>query len=178
MPRRPDSLLPACRAASLTAGTWTARAVLAWAVLAGLFFMHGAASSAGGCQGGAPGTAVAAAVMPADPGAVAARPLPGDPHLAGTQVPAAAGPAVAGTPAGPAAPQAASVPRGSCDGGMLCSSRPPRQDCPGGNLTPPASVTVAMAAPALPGRAAAPRPPRPPGRPGLPLPLFLGVSRT
>ena len=173
---RLESPLSALRVVWSAVGSGTARAVLAWALLAGLFFMHGAASPAGGCQGGAPGPA-AAAVMPAAPGAVAARPLPGDSHWAVTQVPVTAGPAVHAAPAVPAAPQAAPLVRGSCDGGMLCSSRPPRQACAGGDLTAPASVAVFTAL-ALPGRTALPGRFRPPGKPGLPLPLFLGVSRT
>src|SRR5258707_487224 len=113
MHRRLESLLSACRVVSLAVWSWTARAALVWAVLAGLFFMHGATSPAGGCQGAVPGRAVAAAVMPAAPGAVAVRPLPRDPHLAVTDMPVTAGPAAHGTPAVSAAPQAAALPLGS-----------------------------------------------------------------
>jgi hypothetical protein len=106
-----------------------ARAVAVWAVLAGLFLMHGAASPAGGCCGGTPATAMTATAMTAMPA-----------------MPAAA-PAGAGVPPGPCASSVASA----------------------------AACTVpAAAVPA----AATYRPARPPGKAGLPLPLFLGVSRT
>jgi hypothetical protein len=81
--------------------------------------------------------------------------------------------------AGPAAAsQATAMAVDSCRGGMLCSSRQPRNTYTG-TLTAPLTVTaVVTVAAALPRPAAAYRSARPPGRPGLPLPLFLGVSRT
>jgi hypothetical protein len=54
-----------------------------WAVLTGLFFMHGAASLAGGCQGG-PLTAVTAAATPVMPGEATAGAVTGTAHQAGT----------------------------------------------------------------------------------------------
>lgn len=142
-----------------------------WAVLAGLFLMHGAASPAVGCCDGTPVTAMTAAGMlgvPAaatgsagHPGAVQA---PAGPQLAAWH--AAAASAVAASPA------AASPARG----GMLCSARQPRDASPSAILVADVAV-CAMTAAACPA-AVSPRAARPPGKPGLPLPLFLGVSRT
>ena len=68
--------------------------------------------------------------------------------------------------------------RGTVGGGMLCSARQPSGALAGPSATPPAGVATgavtAAARPAGCSRRAA----RPPGKPGLPLPLFLGVSRT
>jgi hypothetical protein len=156
------------------------RAVLAWAVLAGLFFMHGAPLSAG-CQGGAlmaPATLTVAQVLPAAaPGAA----VSGTVRLTAAWLPAtraAGGARQSAVPASPAS-RAAAEERGSCCEG-LCSSRQPRQGSGGALAASPAGavplpVAAALAAPCL---ATAPRTARPPGRPGLPLPLFLGVSRT
>jgi hypothetical protein len=61
--RRPGSFLSSYRRARLELRTWAVRAALAWAVLAGLFFMHGAASAAG-CADGPPVSSVVAAAAP------------------------------------------------------------------------------------------------------------------
>lgn len=154
--------------------------MLAWAVLTGLFFMHGAPSSAG-CPDGAPMaqfTATATAVLPAAaPGAAvavtdlltAARPPATSATASARQSPVPAPPALRAT---------ADKHGGSCCDG-LCSSRQPRQGS-GGALAGPAAAISLPAAAALPVRypAVAHRSGRPPGRPGMPLPLFLGVSRT
>ena len=141
---------------------WAGRAVLLWALLTGMFFMHGAAPPAAGCQGGTPVTPMAAAVM------------------AGT-VPDTGHPAAAHTPTGAAAvpAAAASLGRGACGGGMACSSRQPRSTLAAACAAVffPAGAAIITALPSM--VPAAPRGrARPPGRPGLPLPLFLGVSRT
>lgn len=160
---------------------WAARAVLVWAVLAGLFFMHGAVSSAGGCHGGVPVTSA----MAMGPQAVAA--MPGVVTAGRDDAMAPAGRAEAATarqfeahaPA-TSAFAATAVSSGQLHGGMLCSSRLPRQGFLGLSAAgPPAAVLFFAAAFALLTlRAGVSRPFRPPGRPGLPLPLFLGVSRT
>jgi hypothetical protein len=140
-----------------TGMSWAGRAVVLWAVLAGLFLMHGAAPPAGGCQGGAPVTAMtvtAVAVMPAAAPASA----PGTGHLA------AAGPMSA-----------------DCCGGMMCATRRPPDARASAFVIPLATAGVLATPPArAPAFLAAAfrRAWRPPGRQGLPLPLFLGVSRT
>jgi hypothetical protein len=133
------------------------QAVLAWAVLAGLFLMHGAASPAGGCGDGAPVMAVAAASLtPATPDASMVHAAPEAAH------------------------QAVSHAVGSRQAGMTpCSARQPRQ----GFLSVPVirlAVGVLFLLIAVPVLRclAVPRRVRPPGRPGLPLPLLLGISRT
>jgi hypothetical protein len=159
--------------------TWF-RAALAWAVLAGLFFMHGAPYSAG-CQDGAPMAPVAAtatAVLSASvPGTVVTGParltaawLPARSVALGARQPVVSAFPVSRAPAGE---------RGSCCEG-LCSSRQPRQGSDGalaaspvGAVSPPVTAELAATCPATAHRSA-----RPLGRPGLPLPLFLGVSRT
>ena len=125
-------------------------------VLAGLFLMHGAASPAGLCHGGTPVTALTALAMPA------VTPMPVMPAV----VPAGHAPGARPGHAG-------------CGGGMLCSARQPRGPLIGACTAVPSGPAVAMA-PAAPAFLAvtSPRADRPPGRPGLPLPLFLGVSRT
>jgi hypothetical protein len=145
------------RGMRLAGMSWAGRAVVLWAVLAGLFLMHGAAPPAGGCQGGVPVTAMtvtAVAVMPAAAPASA----PGTGH------PAAAGPMSAG-----------------CCGGMMCATRRPPDAPASAFVIPLAAATVIMPASArVPAFLAAAfrQRWRPPGRQGLPLPLFLGVSRT
>jgi hypothetical protein len=63
---------------------WPARAGAVWAVLAGLFLMHGAASPAGACCGGTPVTAMTAmtatamTVAPGTPAVSAAALASGD----------------------------------------------------------------------------------------------------
>jgi hypothetical protein len=160
---------------------WAARAVLVWAVLAGLFLMHGVASSAGGCHGSEP----VASAMAMGPQAVVA--MPG--AVTADRTDALASPGRAGAaaarqfeaPAPATFASAATALKGDqLHGGMLCSSRLPRQGFLGVSATgPPAAVLFFVAALALlPFRAGVSRRFRPPGRPGLPLPLFLGVSRT
>jgi hypothetical protein len=63
---------------------------------------------------------------------------------------------------------------------MLCSSRQPRDPETADAGLPAQAGTVNLAAVTAPGCAAAALglAGSPPGRPGLPLPLFLGVSRT
>lgn len=164
-----------CRVTRPAAWFSAPRAVLVWVVLAGLFFMHGAASPGGGCQGGTPVTAIG---MPLMPGGAAASAVPDTGPLAVVRTPAGAAAAlVARHPASPAVPRAA-VPVGdSCCGAMLCSSRQPRQTHAGALVIPALVATASTVVPVLPGAAAVTGQPRPPGRPGLPLPLFLGVSR-
>jgi hypothetical protein len=160
--------------------SWVARAVALWAVLAGLFFMHGAAPPAGGCQG-SPVTAVTAAAVRAMPGADMASAVTDTAHLAVTGTAAkmaVAAPTQHAASAIPAVSRATALVRDSCGHAMLCSSRQPRQSYPSAAGIPPANAAFFLAAPVLPGLAGVSRPVRPPGRPGLPLPLFLGVSRT
>jgi hypothetical protein len=151
--RRAGLPVPPRHAARPGVLSWLARVMAVWVVLAGLFLMHGAASPAGGCQGG---TAVTALAMPA------VTPMP--------VMPAAA---LAGHAPGARPGHAA------CGGGMLCSARQPRGLLAGACAAATSGPAVAMA-PAAPAflAVASPRADRPPGRPGLPLPLFLGVSRT
>jgi hypothetical protein len=170
--------VPRCRAAWLPFLPWLARIVAVWAVLAGLFLMHGVASPAGGCSG-SPVTAMSLmAGMPAMTPASAALDA-GDmatpPASAGTAVALARH---AGVPAAAAAVADASPARTSC-GGMPCAARQPRNAPAGARGAPPASAAVltALPAPTVPASAFR-RACRPPGRPGLPLPLFLSVSRT
>jgi hypothetical protein len=156
------------------------RAVLAWALLAGLFFMHGVPSAAG-CQYGAPMAPATASAVLVLPAAVPGAAVTGTVRLTAARLPATSTVAGARQAAVPAPPslRAAAGERGSCCAG-LCSSRLPRQG-PGGALAAslagavPLPVTAALVAHRL---APFPRIARPPGRPGLPLPLFLGVSRT
>jgi hypothetical protein len=151
--------------------------VLAWAVLGGLFFMHGAGTAwTGGCGGGQLAMTASAMTTAAMPDAGSARPATSK---------------VAASPAGAAATWqvAVSASRGSATRApahssdrhccaMLCTSRLPRQGFLGVPANRPAAAVLVITAALmlLPcfGRAS----PRPPGRPGLPLPLFLGVSRT
>jgi hypothetical protein len=156
------------------------RAVLAWAVLAGLFFMHGAPSSAG-CQGGALMAPVTLTVTPVLPAAAPGAAVTGTVWLTAAWLPAKS--AVSGTrqsavPAPPASRATADEHGSCCDG--HCSSRQPRQGSGGALAAGPAGAVPLSVAAALVVRclAVAPRSARPPGRPGLPLPLFLGVSRT
>lgn len=148
------------------------RAVILSAVLFGLFLMHGASAGTGGCPGGA-GAAMTAMTMP------------GTSMTAGA--PARTGSAAGHLMAGPGLTRAitAPVPRSAAGGnstaagGMLCSSLPRRDAPAGAAVMALAGVAVVMAREARPGRGAGlRRVDRPPGRPGLPLPLFLGVSRT
>jgi hypothetical protein len=177
--RRLEPLLPPWRVKRRMMSARAARAVLVWAVLAGLFFMHGAASPAGGCHGGAQVTSAVAAVMPAMPGAVAARAVSAASPLAVSgMADSAARPGLRAVPPAPAVLRATSLARGSQGDGMLCSSRQPRQAYSSGTLALRTSAAVSTAAPAPPGPGSFPRRARPPGAPGLPLPLFLGVSRT
>ncbi|MHB1596641.1 MAG: hypothetical protein ACYCU3_21005 [Streptosporangiaceae bacterium] len=156
--------------------TWTVRAVLAWAVLAGLLFMHGAPLSAG-CQDGAPTMPATAAVTANLPAAA----VTGTVRLTADWMPAMSAAAGARRPAGPPPPasRAAAEERGPCCA-RLCSSRQPRQGSAGPLAAGPADAVLPSNPAALPARcpSAATRSARPPGRPGLPLPLFLGVSRT
>jgi hypothetical protein len=160
---------------------WAGRAGLAWAVLAGLFFMHGAALPGGGCQGGTPMAATGAvALMPDMQQAVAMRTVADAAHPAAGRMPARAA-MVPGVPAAPLAtamPGATSMAAASGDGGMLCTSRQPRHSLLGALGIPPAGAVLFMMPILLACRAVASRRNHPPGRPGLPLPLFLGVSRT
>ena len=156
------------------------RAVLAWAVLAGLFFMHGAPLSAG-CPDGAPMATVTATATPVLPAAAPGAAAAGTVRLTAAQLPAKS--AAAGARQSPVPPPPASrgtsQERGSCCEG-LCSSRQPRQGSGGASAASPAGTVTLSVTAALPVRclAVSPRSALPPGRPGLPLPLFLGVSRT
>lgn len=184
--RRAGSLL-SVRPLSLTAARpWALRALLAWGVLAGLFFMHGMASGAGGCDGGAPVTAVTAMSMPPMSAAGA-----GSSSVSGSADLTAGGsagrsPAVTGRHAAATsapAPQSARAERVRDAGGMgmMCSSRQPREGFSIASsiaCVAAAVLVVLVAGPVLPGLGGVLRRARPPGRPGLPLPLFLGVSRT
>lgn len=153
--------------------------VMVWAVLAGLFLMHGAAASAGSCQGSALLTAMSVtAAMPVTTPAGA---------VSGTSHPAAASAFawVAAAPAGHArgaasgASTAAASPAGDDCSGMHCAARLPRDVASTGSGIPSAAAVLYVAGPARSCSSAVTwRASRPPGRPGLPLPLFLGVSRT
>lgn len=162
---QPDAV-PAARA-------WVLQGMLVWAVLAGLFFMHGAAPQVG-CHGGSALTRAAAPsmlLMPsADTGSVAS----GAAHLS------ASGASANAAVAGPSVPQLTAAGPTAHDGGMLCSSRQPRGSFVAGAIVSLAAAVLFMlaTAPVVPSLGAALRRNRPPGRPGLPLPLFLGVSRT
>lgn len=145
-------------------GSWRA----AWAVLAGLFLMHGAASPAGGCCGGTPVTAMAVTGMPAMPAAPAGASYPGDVRSSAGTAPAA----------WHASPATASPAHGAI-GGTLCSARQPRSGgVPAGPCALPAASAAAWTVAAAVPAAVTDRAGRPPGRAGLPLPVFLGVSRT
>ncbi len=177
--RRLRVLLRHSRLRRTEARSRAAWAVLAWAVLAGLFFMHGAPSSAG-CPDGAAMTPVTVTAAPAPPVAVSGA-AAGTVRLTAARLPArstAAGARQSAVHAPPAS-RGTSEERGSCCEG-LCSSRQPRQGSGGASAACPAAVVPLPVTAALPVRCltAAPRSDRPPGRPGLPLPLFLGVSRT
>lgn len=164
--------LSRCLAGRLTGLSWPARAVLVWGLLAGLFLMHGAASPLGCCQDGPPVTAMAVVTVPLMP----------HPAMTGaiTHTGRSAGVRNAATHAAPTAAShtTAATDGSSCRGGMLCSSRQPRETRPGALTAPLARMAVFTAAAVPPHPAPAYRSARPPGRPGLPLPLFLGVSRT
>jgi hypothetical protein len=172
--RRPGAPLPTCPGARSAGWSRAARAAV-WAVVAGLFLMYGAASPSD-CCGDSAVTAITRAALPMAPGAAAASAVSPAGGQAGQ---APAGPSAASLRQA-VAPVTAGAASDCCDGRTLCSSRPPR-DPQTENAGPPAQAgTVSLAvAPApehvepAPGRAG-----YPPGRPGLPLPLFLGVSRT
>jgi hypothetical protein len=179
--RRLEWLPPLYRAARSAASFRVSQAVLAWAVLAGLFLMHGAASSAVGCQDGEPLMPATATSSVLPPGMATPGAFTGAGHLAVPTLARSAGAVPAEQPPVPArAPfQAMTQERGSHCGGMLCTSRQPRQTLDGTCVTQSAAgtfFTATVVLPPLP--AAVPGTARPPGRPGLPLPLFLGVSRT
>ena len=169
-------------ARGLTGFPLLGRAVVLCAVLSGLFLMHGAAPPAGGCQGGA--AAMTAARMPTMPATATATAsaAPGGGH--GTAMLTSAGKAAAPVPQAeetvhPAALAAAGLAGAASGGGMLCSSRPPRDAPASACLISLAVAAVIMTVPAPAALAAVLRRAcRPPGPPGLPLPLFLGVSRT
>lgn len=150
---------------------WPLRAVLLWALLAGLFLMHGAASPAGGCMSGVPMTAMSLSTT--------ASPTTALPSMASPSVPA--GPATAAlVRSDPSGSQVATTGHGDRSGdGMLCVTRQPGAAVAGPGAAPPVPLAVPGAEPgpvAL--DVAAARVDRPPGAPGLPLPLFLCVSRT
>lgn len=189
---RLDACLPSGPGTRSALRSLAARALLVWAVLAGLFLMHGAAS-AGGCQDGAAVTAITAATTPV-PAAVTDSAVTGAVHLAAAWTPArpaavaaraaaavaARPPAVSSPALSPSASQATAADGCPMCGRMLCSSRQPRQGFLSAFVIRLAgAVPIAvMAVPLLRCPAAVLRRPRPPGRPGLPLPLFLGVCRT
>jgi hypothetical protein len=131
-----------------------ARAVLAGAAVAALFFMHGA-PAAGGCAAGVP-------VTPSSTG-------PGVPVMSGMT-----------GPAGPTAPavhqmvSAVSTPEHGH--GQVCVSTPPRLVLAVLLLTGTALTSPAVRGPALPRLAADPRPGAPPH--GVELLVALCVSRT
>jgi hypothetical protein len=155
-----------------------ARSVVVWAVLAGLFLMHGAAS-VGGCQGSALLTTMSVtAVMPVT-GSADGVPATGHPGA----LPAFAGmtDAPAGHVRGPASgasPAVASPADCNCSS-THCVARQPRDVADGSR-----GIPLAGGARFVAGRTRSCLAPvawlacRPPGRPGMPLPLFLGVSRT
>jgi hypothetical protein len=181
--RRGQPFLLPCRLALAAVRSWAGRAVLAWAVLAGLFFMHGAATAwTGGCHGGQ--LAMTASAMTTWSQATVAMPDAGSARPVAPKVAASPGGAVATRQAavyasGESVSIAVAHSSDPHRGGMLCASRVPRQgflSVPAIRLAAVLLLTAAlMLLPCL-GRAS-PRL-RPPGRPGLPLPLFLGVSRT
>lgn len=149
-------------------GSWLARVAAVWALFTGLFFMHGALPVSGWPGAVAPqaGTATVSTAAVPETGAVA-------PAVRGHGPGLVRAPALTGHLYAVVAPCACHWP---------CITRAPRESQAGFPWVPLASgVTAAMAAPAscvLPAAVTAPRADRPPGRPGLPLPLFLGVSRT
>lgn len=136
--------------------------MLLWALLAGLFLMHGAGSPAGGCMSGMPMTAMSlSATAPQAATAAMAPSAMVRPTVPGGQA----------TAAGHREP--------GSGGGMLCVTRQPTAVAAGtGAATPiPLAVPGAEPGPAI-SDAVSVRVDRPPGRAGLPLPLFLCVSRT
>jgi hypothetical protein len=173
-------LMPLCRAARLAGRfSWAARAVAVWGVLAGLFLMHGLASAGNCCEGGVPATAVTVVTGPLMAGPAAAGVVADAGRLTGARSQARVLTAASAPYAGSARDLQATASAGdSCRGGMLCSSRQPRETHHGALKVPQAITAVFTAAMLLPSAARVYRSDRPPGRPGLPLPLFLGVSRT
>lgn len=146
------------------------RVVLLWALLAGLFLMHGAGSPAGGCMSGMPMTAMSLSTT-APPAATAMT-------AASTMVrPTVSGAQATGMRAGAHVMDVGHRVQGS--GGMLCVTRQPGAVAAGPEAAPPIPMAVpgAEREPTVPD-AASVRVDRPPGRAGLPLPLFLCVSRT
>jgi hypothetical protein len=124
---------------------------------------------------------VTAAAIGVPPGAdVTGADVTGTVQLAADWRPAAsasAGAYQSGVPA-LSASRATAGERGSCCDG-LCSSRQPRQGSVSATAVSSVSaVLLQVKALVAPCRTVAPRTLRPPGRPDLPLPLFLGVSRT
>jgi len=169
--RRVGSLLSSHHRGRSDARPWAVRVVVAWAVLAGLFFMHGAASAAD-CQDGPPRTSVVSAAAPVLPTAEPYRDVTGMVRVT------AAGHLAASVPS---SSRVTAAGHGSCCGSGLCSSRQPRQGSDGVSAAGGAAALLPYAFMAGLGvrfPAAGARRARPPGRPGLPLPLFLGVSRT
>jgi hypothetical protein len=141
--------------------------------------MHGAAASAGCCQGSTMVTAMQVRVaMPVTAAADGGHPS-GMPGSAG----AIAMPAGHAPPPAAGASLAVAHPAGAGCPGVCCAAMLPRDVLAGTGGIPPAGGTAISALfaaqPARALRAAACwRACRPPGRPGMPLPLFLGVSRT
>ena len=169
---QPDAV-PAARA-------WVLQGMLVWAVLAGLFFMHGAAPQVG-CHGGSAVTRAATPSMPlmssADTGSAAS----GAAHLSASGASGnAAVVAIRHAVPMPSVPQLTAPGPTAHDGGMLCSTRQPRESFVAGATVSLVAAVLLMLATAtvVPSLGAVLRRTRPPGRPGLPLPLFLGVSRT
>lgn len=149
------------------------------AVLWGLFLMHGTAPLASGCHGaGAVMTAMTGSAMPT----TSASAVPDGGHAMATltlSVKSAAQVPQAGKITPSDSPAAAGSTVGASSGATVCASLRPRDVPVGVSPTSLAGAAVVVPAPASAGHTAVfCRACRPPGPPGLPLPLFLGVSRT
>lgn len=133
-----------------------------WALFTGLFFMHGALPMA---------SCLHAAYLPVAMAAMSPAAAP------------EAGPSGRGQPTDRGQVSAAQGHPGddalcACHG--PCLSGEPRDSTVGfpAGLAAVSAAAARAAAPSVPATVVSPRAERPPGRPGLPLPLFLGVSRT
>lgn len=158
--------------------TGLSRVLTLCAVLWGLFLMHGTAPLASGCHGAS--AVMTATTMPAM-STTSASAAPGGGHAIAmliSSVKSAAQVPQAGKIAHSGSPVAAGSTVGASSGATVCASLRPRDVPVGASLTSLADAAVVVPADHTAVFCRACRPPGPPGPPGLPLPLFLGVSRT